>query len=113
VESSNASGVRDGQGGAGSSGEAGARNVPLLLMAGVAGGMLLACSSRRRGAVRQMLGISGAALLAAALVAGERARFRAARTTMAGINVPHDRVFEFWSHYEDEPRVRHGAVGAN
>ncbi len=85
-----------------------AGGAPLALLAGVAGGMLLAWGSRRRGASGRVFGVSGALLLAASLVAGERARHGRARPAATGrVRVPQDRVFEFWSHYEDEPAAPH------
>jgi hypothetical protein len=77
--------------------------LPVTLIAGLVGGALLAWGANRRSAVRTAAGASGAILLASALVRAERERRRGAGWPSGRpVGVPEDRVFEFWSHYEDE-----------
>jgi len=78
---------------------------PVTLCVGLVGGALVAWGARRTNAMRVTAGVSGVALLAAALARGEWERQRAAAARRP-VGVPEDRVFEFWSHYEDEPRER-------
>lgn len=75
--------------------------LPVTLIAGLLGGALLAWGASRRSGLRAAAGASGAALLASALARAEWERRRAVWRTGRAIGVPEDRVFEFWSHYED------------
>lgn len=80
------------------------------LWASIAGGALLAYGIRRRGAVGAALGTVGAGLIIGGLSrraagrrgAGGRRTFEARATFR--VSLPVDRVFEFWSHYENFPR---------
>lgn len=90
--------------------------MPINLIAGLLGGALLVWGARRNTAARITAGVSGAALLASALVRSEWERQRGL-TARTSVGVPADRVVEFWHHYEDETpaaprRPTHQAVGS-
>lgn len=87
-------------------GRAAARSAMPLALAGLAAVVLLGWGCGRRERVVRGLAISGAVLLASSLVGRARARGGSmGRVDGVAMSVPRDRVFEFWSHYEEEPHT--------
>jgi uncharacterized membrane protein len=83
------------------------REIASRVAAGIAGGALIAYAVRKRGPLGTTLGVLGAGMIASGIVPRGRARARHAGIEVCKellIMAPVERVFDFWTNYENFPR---------
>lgn len=83
------------------------RAIAARVTTGIAGGALIAYAMRKRGPLGTALGVLGAGMIANGMVPRRRVHARHAGIEVAKtleVMAPVERVFDFWTHYENFPR---------